>query len=70
METGNGRQARFVIDVRTGLTGRRWRWNLVAPNGEVVATSESYRSFAAACGGIEAVRAYGTAARVEVRDPR
>lgn len=36
--------------------GGQYRWNLIAGNGQVIATSEGYSSKAAALGGIESVR--------------
>lgn len=57
-------QGWYEVTSRMTLRGRRWHWNLRAPNGEVVASSETYSSFGAAIGGIEAVRAYGAAGTV------
>ncbi len=45
--------AKFVL--KKGSTGK-FRFNLVAGNGEIVATSEAYESKAGAKNGIEAVR--------------
>lgn len=36
--------------------GGHWRFNLLATNGQVIASSESYNSKAAALNGIESVR--------------
>jgi uncharacterized protein YegP (UPF0339 family) len=36
--------------------GGHWRFNLLATNGQVIASSESYNSKAAAVNGIESVR--------------
>jgi uncharacterized protein YegP (UPF0339 family) len=45
--------AKFVL--KKGSTGK-FRFNLVAANGEIVATSEAYESKSGAKNGIEAVR--------------
>jgi uncharacterized protein YegP (UPF0339 family) len=45
--------ATFVL--KKGATGK-YHFNLVAPNGQVIATSESYESKASAINGIESVR--------------
>ena len=45
--------AKFVL--KKGSTGK-FRFNLVATNGQVIATSESYESKAAAINGIESVK--------------
>lgn len=41
-----------------------WHWNLHAPNGEIVATSESYSTRDAARQGIAAVKRYAVPARI------
>lgn len=53
--------AKFVL--KKGSTGK-FRFNLVAGNGETVATSETYESKASAKNGIEAVRKAAAAATV------
>ena len=53
--------AKFVL--KKGSTGK-FRFNLVAANGEIVATSETYESKASAKNGIEAVRRAAAAAEV------
>ena len=53
--------AKFVL--KKGSTGK-FRFNLVAGNGEIVATSEAYESKASAKNGIEAVRRAAAAAEV------
>ena len=45
--------AKFVL--KKGSTGK-FRFNLVAPNGQVIATSETYESKASAINGIESVK--------------
>jgi uncharacterized protein YegP (UPF0339 family) len=60
--------AKFVL--KKGSTGK-FRFNLVAANGEIVATSESYESKSGAKNGIEAVRrAAATAEVVDETDSR
>jgi hypothetical protein len=44
---------KFVLKTGEGGT---FRFNLVAANGEVIATSEAYRSKSAALAGIESVK--------------
>ena len=53
--------AKFVL--KMGVTGR-YHFNLVAPNGQVVATSESYESKDSAKGGIESVKANAAGAAI------
>lgn len=53
--------AKFVL--KKGSTGK-FRFNLVAGNGEIVATSEAYESKASAKNGIEAVRRAAASADV------
>jgi uncharacterized protein YegP (UPF0339 family) len=45
--------AKFVL--KKGSTGK-FRFNLVSPNGQVIATSEAYESKASAIKGIESVK--------------
>jgi len=45
----------FVIRSSRSLRGRRWRWTLVARNGQVVAVSEAYNTRRAAIEGTDAV---------------
>ena len=45
--------AKFVL--KKGSTGK-FRFNLVATNGQVIATSETYESRASAINGIESVK--------------
>lgn len=52
------RAARFVIRSHWRPFGKRWQFQLVAPNGEPVAVSEPYESEQAARDGIDAVRRY------------
>jgi uncharacterized protein YegP (UPF0339 family) len=52
--TQGGRMAaKFVL--KKGSTGK-FRFNLVATNGQVIATSESYETKASAVNGIESVK--------------
>ncbi|HVL92375.1 MAG TPA: YegP family protein [Acidimicrobiales bacterium] len=53
---------KFVI--KKGPTGK-FRFNLLARNGQIVATSEAYSSKAAAMGGIRSVRSLASAAEIE-----
>lgn len=46
----------------------KWRWNLKAGNGEVIATSEAYSSKSAAEGGIESVRNNAPGAEIVLRE--
>jgi uncharacterized protein YegP (UPF0339 family) len=55
------RAGRF--ELMQGATGK-FHFNLVAPNGEVIATSESYESKAGAVNGIESVKRNAEAAQV------
>jgi uncharacterized protein YegP (UPF0339 family) len=56
--------AKFVLT--KGSTGK-FHFNLVATNGQVIATSETYESKAAALNGIESVRKNAPAAEVDDR---
>jgi uncharacterized protein YegP (UPF0339 family) len=51
--------AKFVL--KKGTTGK-FRFNLVATNGQVIATSEAYETKAKALAGIESVRKNATGA--------
>ena len=53
MARGNGMAGKFVL--KKGQTGK-FHFNLVASNGQVIATSEAYNSKEAALNGIESVR--------------
>ena len=53
---------KFVL--KKGTTGK-FRFNLVATNGETVATSETYNSKASAMKGIDAVRRLAADAEVD-----
>ena len=53
---------KFVI--KKGATGK-FRFNLLATNGQVVATSEAYGSKAAAMGGIRSVQNLAAEATIE-----
>ena len=48
--------------------GGNWRFNLVAPNGEVIAMSEGYSSKANCMNGIESVRRWSAEAEVSERE--
>ncbi len=50
--------------VKKGSTGK-FRFNLVATNGEIIATSEAYNSKASAMKGIESVRKNAPTATVD-----
>ena len=54
--------AKFVVKK---TSGGQFRFNLKAGNGEVIATSESYTTKAAALKGIESVKANAAGAAVE-----
>ncbi|MFI6519729.1 YegP family protein [Spirillospora sp. NPDC050679] len=54
--------AKFVV--KKGGTGK-FHFNLVAPNGQVIASSESYESKAAALNGIESVKKNAPNAEVD-----
>ena len=54
--------AKFVL--KKGSTGK-FHFNLVATNGQVIATSEAYESKAAALNGIESVKKNAPAAELD-----
>ena len=54
--------AKFVV--KKGTTGK-FRFSLLSPNGQIVATSESYNSKASAMGGIKAVQKIAAGAEIE-----
>ena len=54
--------ARFVL--QKGSTGK-FRFNLVAPNGQVIATSEAYESGASAISRIESVKRNAPSAEID-----
>ena len=54
--------AKFVL--KKGSTGK-FHFNLLATNGQVIATSEAYESKAAALNGIESVKKNAPVAEVE-----
>jgi uncharacterized protein YegP (UPF0339 family) len=56
--------AKFVLT--KGSTGK-FRFNLVATNGQVIATSESYESKASAINGIESVKRNAPTAEIDDR---
>jgi uncharacterized protein YegP (UPF0339 family) len=61
--TQGGRMAaKFVL--KKGSTGK-FRFNLVATNGQVIATSESYETKASAINGIESVKRNAPNAEVD-----
>jgi uncharacterized protein YegP (UPF0339 family) len=53
---------KFVL--RRGTTGK-FRFNLLSPNGKVIASSEAYESKTAALRGVESVRNYASSARLD-----
>lgn len=63
--------AKFKVNSRRDKLGRkRWHWNLVADNGEIVATSETYNSEAAALNGARVVQSIAPGAEIrEVDEP-
>jgi uncharacterized protein YegP (UPF0339 family) len=54
--------AKFVL--KKGPTGK-YRFNLVATNGQIIATSEAYESKASAVKGIESVKRNAPTAEVD-----
>lgn len=54
--------AKFVV---TKTSSGQFRFNLKAGNGEIIATSETYTTKAAALKGIDSVKANAAAAAVE-----
>ena len=54
--------AKFVL--KKGSTGK-FRFNLVAPNDQVIATSEAYESRASAINGIESVKRNAPSAEID-----
>ncbi len=56
--------AKFVL--KKGTTGK-FHFNLVATNGQVIASSESYESKAAALNGIDSVKKNAPVAEVDDR---
>lgn len=54
--------AKFIV--KKGPTGK-FRFNLVAPNGQVVATSQAYESKAACMAGVRSVQKHAAAAAVD-----
>jgi len=54
--------AKFVL--KKGSTGK-FHFNLIATNGQVIATSEAYESKAAALNGIESVKTNAPVAEVD-----
>jgi uncharacterized protein len=59
--------AKFVL--KKGATGK-YRFNLVATNGQIIATSEAYESEASALKGIESVKRNAPNAEVDDRTDR
>jgi uncharacterized protein len=59
--------AKFVL--QQGSTGK-YHFNLVATNGQVIASSESYESKASALNGIDSVKRNAPAAEVEDQTKR
>ena len=59
--------AKFVL--KKGPTGK-FRFNLVATNGQVIATSEAYESKASALKGIESVKRNAPTAEVDDQTDR
>jgi uncharacterized protein len=59
--------AKFVL--KKGSTGK-YRFNLVATNGQIIATSEAYESKASALKGIESVKRNAPNAEVDDQTDR
>jgi uncharacterized protein len=59
--------AKFVL--KKGSTGK-FRFNLVATNGQVIASSEAYESKASAINGIESVKRNAPNAEIDRRPDR
>ena len=59
--------AKFVL--KKGSTGK-FRFNLVATNGQVIATSEAYESQASAIKGIESVKRNAPCAEIDDQTDR
>ena len=55
--------SKFII--KKSSNGWQYYWNLQAPNGEVIATSEMYNSKVAAEHGIASVKIYASLASIE-----
>ena len=55
--------SRFVI--KKSSNGWQYYWNLIAPNGEVIAVSEMYNSKQSAQLGIQSVKLHAPTARVD-----
>lgn len=51
--------------IKRASNGIHYYWTLKASNGEVIATSETYTSKAAAMHGINSVKAHAVHARIE-----
>ncbi len=58
------RYGKFVWKRRTGSKGPYWFFSLVATNGRIIATSETYMSKAAMFNGIASIRKTAPIARV------
>lgn len=61
-QTGGSMAGKFVV--KQGSSGK-YHFNLVAPNGQVIATSESYERKQSALNGIESVKTNAPGAQVE-----
>jgi len=61
------RTGKFVL--KKGATDK-FRFNLLSPNGQVVATSQAYESKRAALAGIDAVRRLAAGAPLEDTTPQ
>jgi uncharacterized protein YegP (UPF0339 family) len=64
-----GRADGGQVRPQEGSTGK-YRFNLVATNGQVIATSEAYESKASALKGIESVRRNASTAEVDDQTDR
>lgn len=52
------RPGKFHLREHQRIFGKRWVFQLIAPNGEPILTSEPYNSREAAIEGIQAIRRY------------
>jgi uncharacterized protein YegP (UPF0339 family) len=64
--TDLGRAHSGQVRAQEGSTGK-FRFNLVAPNGQVIATSEAYESKASAINGIESVKRNAANAAIDAQ---
>lgn len=58
------KRARFEV-YQSMVDRQRWYWRLKARNGEIIASSEAYTTYYAACRGVKAVRRAAPFAKLE-----